>query len=53
MFRMLRLSVNFLCYYVFIEENLLLLENTHKMTHKVLTKLSQNASKKWMLGLCT
>ena len=44
----LKLNVNFLCFYVFREENLLidfLGQNTHKMTHKVFTKHSQNASK--------
>ena len=37
-FCMLRLSVNFFCYYIFREENLLtdfLPENTQKITHKV------------------
>ena len=49
MFQMLRLSVNFFCYYIFREENLpidSLPESTHKMTEKVLTRHSQNTSKK-------
>ena len=46
---MLRLSGNFLYYYIFWEGNVLidfLLENIYKMTLKVLRKHSQNASKK-------
>ena len=45
---MLRLSVDFSCYFIFREENLhinVLLENSYKMTHKVLPKHSQNATK--------
>ena len=53
---MLRVSLNFFWYYIFRKENLLtdfLPENTHKMTHKVRIKHSQNSSKKSILGLCT
>ena len=53
---MLRLSVHFFCNDIFREKNLLidfLPENTHKMTLKVLTIHSQNASKKCILVMCT
>ena len=45
---MLRLSVNFFCYFIFREENLLiyfLQENTYKMTHKMLLKHSKTTNK--------